>query len=397
VGTLSYAWTSASVEVDMARGLGVAFNANGDDVLGVDEFSGLANVIGGGGSDLIEGDEFHNRLGGAAGRDSLVGGFGNDTLDGGEGGDVFRGGSGNDVLVFDANDSLIDGGFGLDTLRVADAMVDFTQGGIPKIQGVEQLDLRNTSTGAGANTTVTLDLSSVRAMSGESNQFMVLGDSGDKVMLKDFAHWTTSTLGSDTVYAQGGVLLRVASGVAVEAVPIPGAGQTLIGTNANNTLAGGNSNDTLQPLAGSDSLNGGTGTDTAIFTPQFRVDTISLTSGSFGAQNNSHLVAVGDVNNDGLMDFAMRSVNTVATTAAYVYREDHYAWNGSQHVWNGSSATLLTQTFHSGHVYLVYGAANGVGALNLSITNSESGNHNGYVALTSTASAGEGFGNGLGA
>jgi hypothetical protein len=181
--------------------------------------------------------------------------------------------------------------------------------------------------------------------------------------------------------------------VVVEAVPIPGAGQTLIGNNANNTLNGGNNNDTLQPLGGADSLNGGAGSDTVIFTPQFRLDTITLASGSFGAQNNSHLVAVGDVNNDGLMDFAMRTENTLGTAAAFIRRGYSVNIHGHHH---SPYADLQQQTFNTGHVYLVYGSSNGIGALDLSTTHGVSGPNNGYISLTSTASAGEGFGQGLG-
>jgi hypothetical protein len=59
-------------------------------------------------------------------------------------------------------------------------------------------------------------------------------------------------------------------------------------------------------------------------------------------------------------------------------------------------ADLQQPTFNTGHVYLVYGSSNGIGALDLSTTHGVSGPNNGYISLTSTASAGEGFGQGLG-
>ena len=66
----------------------------------------------------------------------------------------------------------------------------------------------------------------------------------------------------------------------------------------------------LQNVAGPSNVNGGTGNGDAVnYAPQIRIDTVSLTGGTFDLTNNSHLVAVGDVNNDGFMDFAMRDAH----------------------------------------------------------------------------------------
>lgn len=89
IGTLSYAWSSGGVEVNMEAGIGVAYDAKGEEVLGVDQFEGLANVLGGKGGDSLVGDGYNNVLDGADGNDTLAGGGGNDVLVGGAGNDTF--------------------------------------------------------------------------------------------------------------------------------------------------------------------------------------------------------------------------------------------------------------------------------------------------------------------
>ena len=97
---------------------------------------------------------------GGSGRDLLVGGTGADTLDGAGGNDVLIGGEGDDVLVYDANDTLrVDGGNGLDTLRATGSdNIDFTALREGLFGSIERLDLTNSTEGASASNTVTLDL-----------------------------------------------------------------------------------------------------------------------------------------------------------------------------------------------------------------------------------------------
>ena len=84
-----------------------------------DKITGVENINGGSGNDLITGDGFINRLVGNAGddrigggdgndllfgslgRDRLAGGAGNDELHGGEGSDILRGGADSDTFFFD--------------------------------------------------------------------------------------------------------------------------------------------------------------------------------------------------------------------------------------------------------------------------------------------------------
>ena len=159
-------------------------------------------------------------LPGTSGNNQLVGGDGNDTLTGNGGADVLYGGRGNDTIVGNADNvakmslsgtsqaiARIDGGSGIDTFQLAGAgiLLDLSLVSGPALQNVEKIDL----TGSG-NNTLTLSLAdmlqsfddsnvfnSSNTTSGlaakvTSNQLMVDGDTGDKVVLTDLASWTAA-------------------------------------------------------------------------------------------------------------------------------------------------------------------------------------------------------------
>jgi Ca2+-binding RTX toxin-like protein len=65
-----------------------------------DTLTGIENVVGGSGNDILTGDAGANALDGGLGNDTLTGGGGNDTLTGGLGTDTLTGGAGNDTFVF---------------------------------------------------------------------------------------------------------------------------------------------------------------------------------------------------------------------------------------------------------------------------------------------------------
>jgi Ca2+-binding RTX toxin-like protein len=73
----------------MEARIGIAYDAKGEEIIGMDDFYGFANVIGGKGNDAIVGDDLANRLDGGDGKDTLAGGGGFDTLIGGVGDDTY--------------------------------------------------------------------------------------------------------------------------------------------------------------------------------------------------------------------------------------------------------------------------------------------------------------------
>ncbi len=376
LGGLNADWMNAGAGADSLTG------AAGDDVL-----------LGGAGADTLLGGD---------GVDQLDGGADNDLLDGGADTDELMAGAGNDTVVFDTTDGLVDGGDGVDTLRVADATVDFVHGSVPRVTGIEVIDLVNANTGATTANSLTLDLATVRAMSGTSEQLWIQTDtvtSGatrDALVLQDFANWTSVSAGSDVIYSQDGVRLRVSGGASVTGANLYGSGTTYNGTTGSETLGGSSLNDSYTPLGGADTVTAGAGNaDQVIYTPQIKVDTISFTGGYGGVDfdNNSYLVAVGDVNSDGFMDFALRDEYANLTTASYVRREYYDPYNSADYY----SVSLGTYNFYSGDVYLVYGSATGLGGLTIDKSQDLSGAQAGYIRLSSSASASEGFGSSVGA
>lgn len=129
---------------------------------------------------------------GTSANEILIGGTGNDTLTGGGGNDVFHAGAGNDMLVVpDLNARLIDGGSGIDTLKLTGTghTFDFTVLADTRVQGIEAIDF----TGSGDNSlslgvrnvlnfsiTPNADLTGATA---NNHTLVVIGDAGDTLDL----------------------------------------------------------------------------------------------------------------------------------------------------------------------------------------------------------------------
>jgi|GEM_PF-5474359 len=82
-----------------------------------DTLTGVENVYGGSGDDVLRGNEFENFLVGGPGNDVLVGGSNWDVLMGGPGQDEMRGGQDPDVLIGEAGDDTAYGGRGHDVIK----------------------------------------------------------------------------------------------------------------------------------------------------------------------------------------------------------------------------------------------------------------------------------------
>ncbi|MBX9605385.1 MAG: FG-GAP-like repeat-containing protein [Gammaproteobacteria bacterium] len=150
--------------------------------------SGEAYVVYGHAPDatgVVQGGTGDDPLTGSVADERLLGGAGADLLNGAGGADVLLGGAGDDVLVFDAADLRLDGGNGRDTLRLdaSGLVLDLTQAGGPRLDGIERIDL-----GGGGNTLV-LDVRDVLALpdgnaawlSASARQLLVTGEAGDTV------------------------------------------------------------------------------------------------------------------------------------------------------------------------------------------------------------------------
>ena len=116
--TVSYASDTGGVHVDLADGAA----ESGGDARG-DVPSGVENITGGQGNDILVGDHGTNVLHGGAGDDQLAGGGGEDVLVDGDGDDLLVGGDDADTLFGGTRDGAA--GAGADTL-VGDSVHDLS-------------------------------------------------------------------------------------------------------------------------------------------------------------------------------------------------------------------------------------------------------------------------------
>lgn len=178
---------------------------------------GTINGTGNGLDNLITGNGAANTLNGGAGDDFLDGAGGNDLLIGGSGADALLGGGGDDTLVWDAADSSIDGGEGLDdTLRVNGGGEVLDLDALPDglIQNIEIVDLG----AAGSDNTLVLTLQEVLDISSSTDFLQVEGGSGDEVSVSDGTWVDEGVEGDYHTYSLDGATLRI--NIAITAVDI---------------------------------------------------------------------------------------------------------------------------------------------------------------------------------
>ena len=357
-----------------------------------DTLQGLA------GSDLLLGGQGGDSLHGGGGEDLLRGGSGSDTLVGGDGVDYLYGDEDNDYFVMDTSDAIVHGGSGTDTLLVSATSVDFTNDTTPNLQSIEALDLRNSVTGSGADSSVTLDLYSIASMIGDTGtSFTIDADASDKIYLHDFSKWT---LGQAGVYTQLGITLTISGGVTPLQAPIAPTGSTLTGNSSSQTLTGSTGNDVLTGGAGNDTLNGGAGSDTVSYMPGIRVNEVSLPSLNTDQdlRNKGYALKASDLNNDGLLDFVVTDYGSNSGELPRILRyADRDAVSGGRDEFD-FSAYKSPVSFSSSNVYVVYGKIGGVGDLALQdgIESLQSTSTNSYSLFKSNPVIDEGFGDNIG-
>ncbi len=132
----------------------------------------------------------------------VTGNTGINTLAGGLGIDVLHAGDGADTLIYDAADTLVDGGIGLDTLQVLVANQALNLTNLTTLASLERLQLVN------GGHVVTLNVASLLALS-ESHTLVIEGGASDSIVAG--GGWTAlSDAGGYARYTQGGTELDVA-------------------------------------------------------------------------------------------------------------------------------------------------------------------------------------------
>jgi Ca2+-binding RTX toxin-like protein len=165
--------------------------------------SGKDALTGTSASDTILGLGGNDTLIGGTGNDTLLGGGGNDSLNGGTGGDSLNGDVGSDVLIWDTLDTKVDGGAGVDTLKILSGNLNVPAVPNGKIVNIEKIDMTVTK-----KNTLTLNKSEVLDMSTTSDALTVIGNSTDIVNLKgDFV--LQSSVGGFETWKLGTAIVKI--------------------------------------------------------------------------------------------------------------------------------------------------------------------------------------------
>ncbi len=222
-------------------------NSDGFDdlIIGADNSNanaGTAYVIYGGAGGVTTAGQL---IDGSASADILIGKAGNDTINGNGGADVIRGGAGDDIItVSDLAFADIDGGTGIDTLRLDGAGFDLnlTAPSTGDVRSIETIDI----SGTGANTL----LLSAPILSGLTEErsnggipVSIRGDADDTVKFTDIG-WTLGTSVTEggvtyDIYANGNIELRIEQGITAT-IPAPpvfiSGGTAVFDENATGTV-----------------------------------------------------------------------------------------------------------------------------------------------------------------
>ena len=118
---VDYGASASGVTVNLATGVGLGGDAEGDRFSGVEHVVGSRHddeIVGDAGGNLLKGGAGDDRLVGARGDDRLMGGVGDDRLVGGQDDDRLIGGAGADTLIGGAGEDVIDYGGSSAGIRV---------------------------------------------------------------------------------------------------------------------------------------------------------------------------------------------------------------------------------------------------------------------------------------
>jgi len=265
-------------------------NGNGDILkagAGNDVLTGFfanSSLMGGAGADTLRSGDGNDTLVGGHGADLLYGEGDDDRLHVADGADTAYGGDGNDVFQFGFNlesdpplaeDTLIDGGAGLDTIDLgllhADVRVDLSIKGVMQDIGfgrVTQTSIENLLGGAGSDR-LAGDIGA-NLLTGRSGNDTLLGGAGNDTLLGGMGDDSLDGGGgTDTVSYAGatsGVLVNLGltspQDTVGDGIDTFRSVEILLGSAYADSLTGAATNDSLNGGAGADTLDGGLGRDT---------------------------------------------------------------------------------------------------------------------------------------
>ncbi len=233
--TLDLGFTTQGVTVDLSIG---SVSGGGFDA----QISGVENVIGNLGANLLNGDSEANILEGMGGDDTIAAGLGNDTVDGGAGNDTLDGGLGTDIASYaSASEAVVvdlvagtavAGAYGSDTLT--------------GFEGVRGSAFADSLTGDGGN----------NILEGLAGADTLSGGAGIDWVYYD---------GDAAAGGLGGVTVNLNTGAATDgfgATDTLSGIENLRGTAQGDIFTGDAQNNRFEGLDGADTLIAGLGNDT---------------------------------------------------------------------------------------------------------------------------------------
>ena len=273
--TVSYAYFNGSVNISLSlTGLQTGM-ASGDQ----DTLSGIENIIGSNGNDILRGDGNVN---------ILTGGDGNDTLVGGGGADRLEGGSGTNTASYQYATQGVTASL-VSPTGVTASLVSPTANN-DDAAGDTYINIQNL-TGSDFADTLTGDINanSLSGLAGDDTLYggegidtLNGGDDDDTLFGQEGDDTLNGENGNDTLYGQeGNDTLNGGAG-----------NDTLDGGTGSNTLNGGAGNDIFNAGAGTDAYEGGTDTDTVTYAASTVGLTIDMVNSSTATEGTD--IAIGD-------------------------------------------------------------------------------------------------------
>ncbi len=301
------------------------------------------------GNDYLVGDADDNIINGLGGNDTLVGNAGNDTLDGGAGNDRFEGGIGNDVYKF-GRGSGIDSIYDYDASAGNSDTIEFAADVAPTDVVVRRSgnDLYLTITDTGDRLTI-------------SNFF-----SGEQCQIEQF-----SFNDGAVVWTAAELITQTSTATESDDYLVGDAGDNVInGLGGDDTLVGDKGNDTLDGGAGNDSLYGGTGSDIYMFGRGSGSDIVyenDITAGNLDTIEFAADVAPTDVSvhrRGNSLYFTITDTGDRLTISNFFsqeqYQIEQFSFNGGAVVWTAAELIAQISTATEGDDYLVGDAGDNI-------------------------------------
>ncbi|MDP2989064.1 MAG: calcium-binding protein, partial [Kiritimatiellota bacterium] len=342
--TLNFTGSSNALTVD----LGVTGNQVVNSNLTINLLAAqVENLTGGGGNDVLTGNDLNNTINGGNGNDIITGAGGNDTL---------NGGAGNDVFVYDTDSPLgrdvVNGGTGTDTLDFSASLSSIT------------VNLATTASDQTVNGNLILRLSNVENVFGGDGDDILTGNGSANVLLGGNGNdILVGGAGNDTLNGGDGYDRVVQTANANQTLTdtlLTGTGNDTLVSIEDAWLTGGAGNNRFTVsgwTGGTATIDGAGGTDTIVSSndSDFVLTDALLTrsTGSVFTLSNIENASLTGGNGDNLLDASAFTAGNVTLSGG----------NGNDTLLGGSGNDTLTGG--SGNdTYIFSGSALGTDTIN---------------------------------